>query len=72
MPKYESEFGSFFDSILDVAFRPAGKATGTDARRKAEQMITLLNKGDRAAAAKLAGDWSDTERRAVQAELDRL
>ncbi|MER6778469.1 MULTISPECIES: hypothetical protein [unclassified Streptomyces] len=72
MPKYESEFGPLFDSILEVAFRPENRLAQTDTRRKAEQMISLLNKGDRTGAERLAGTWTDAERRAVQAELGRL
>ncbi|MFB6805459.1 hypothetical protein [Streptomyces sp. NPDC056387] len=69
---YGPEVGRLLASIVEIAFRPENLPDQTDARRKAERMISLLSKGDRAGAEKLAGSWTDAERRAVQAELDRL
>lgn len=73
MPKNDPDIGRLLADIVEIAFRPASKsATWTVERRRAEQMITLLNAGNRAAAEKLAETWTPAERRAVQAELDRL
>lgn len=73
MPEYETETGRLLADIIGIAFRPASKhQSWTIERRRAEQMITLLNAGNRAAAEKLAGTWTPAERRAVQAELGRL
>lgn len=69
----EAEIGSLLADIVGIAWRSVSTENSwTPERRKAEQMITLLNAGDNAGAEKLAGSWTDTERRAVQAELGRL